>query len=145
MDEPTGLEYMVCFDLYAASRSMTALYRQELDKAGLTYPQYLALRVIFQRGSIRVSDLGAALGLDSGTLSPLLKRLEEQGITLRERGYDDKRTVWTQLSPKGMLLYDSLADLPERVRCSLDLSIEDFTTLHHLLTRIRGAATDRRG
>lgn len=139
MDEHTGLEQMICFELHAASRAMTALYRSELDAAGLTYPQFIALRVINQRGTVRVSDLGAALGLDSGTLSPLLKRLEEQGLTLRERGHDDKRTVWTQLSPKGTLLYDRLADLPARVRCNLDLSDADLTELHRLLGRVRAA------
>ena len=86
MVESTGLEQMICFELYAASRAMTSLYRPTLDQAGLTYPQFVALRVLWHRGPTTVRDLGRALHLDSGTLSPLLKRLETQGHIRRERG-----------------------------------------------------------
>src|SRR3954469_20888432 len=109
----TGLEQMICFELYAASRAMTALYRPALDAAGLTYPQYLVLRVLWHRGATTVRDLGTALRLDSGTLSPLLKRLEAQGRIHRERGTTDERTVWIHLSDDGVALQDRLADLPE--------------------------------
>jgi DNA-binding MarR family transcriptional regulator len=141
MDEATGLEAMLCFELYTASRAMTGLYRPALEAAGITYPQYVALRVIWQRGSVKVTDLGATLHLDSGTLSPLLKRLEAQNLVHRTRGEDDKRTVWVSATPEGMLLEQQLADLPERLACTLDLSVEDFTTLYHLLGRVRGTAT----
>ena len=82
VDTGTGLERMICFELYAASRAMTALYRPALDPAGLTYPQYLVMRVLWHRGATTVRDLGTALHLDSGTLSPLLKRLETAGLLL---------------------------------------------------------------
>ena len=139
-DHTTGLEQMICFELHAASRAMTALYRPALDALGLTYPQYLALRVIQHRGRLTVRDLGTALHLDSGTLSPLLKRLEAQGLIRRDRGTDDERTVWISPTEAGTTLQARLTDLPERLACALDLSIEEFTQLHHLLTRIRGAA-----
>ena len=137
----TGLEQMICFELYAASRAMTALYRPALDALGLTYPQFVALRVIWHRGRLTVRDLGAALSLDSGTLSPLLKRLETQGLIRRERGTDDERVVWITPTDQGTALRHKVADLPERLACATDLSIEEFAQLHHLLGRIRGAAT----
>src|SRR5439155_408155 len=85
---------------------------------GLTYPQYIALRVLWHRGPITVRDLGGTLHLDSGTLSPLLKRLEAQGHIRRERGVADERTVWTHLTAAGTQLRDELADLPHRIGCN---------------------------
>src|ERR1051325_6626319 len=112
MTQGTGLEQMICFDLYAASRAMTGLYRPELDALGLTYPQYLALRVLWHRGPTTVRDLGKLLDLDSGTLSPLLKRLETAGHVRRERGTTDERTVEVHLTASGARLRAELADLP---------------------------------
>lgn len=139
-DTTTGLEQMICFELHATSRAMTALYRPALDALGLTYPQYIALRVIGHRGRLTVRDLGTALHSDSGTLSPLLKRLEHQGLIRRERGTDDERTVWISPTDTGTALARDAADLPQRLACALDLTLDEFTQLHHLLTRIRGAA-----
>ena len=133
----TGLDQMICFELYAASRAMTALYRPALDAAGLTYPQYLVMRVLGHRGATTVRDLGTALRLDSGTLSPLLKRLETQGLIHRERGTTDERTVWIHLSADGAALQDRLADLPEQIACASGLTLDEFRTLHHLLGRFR--------
>jgi DNA-binding MarR family transcriptional regulator len=133
----TGLEQMICFELYAASRAMTALYRPALDEAGLTYPQYLVLRVLWHRGPTTVRDLGTALHLDSGTLSPLLKRLETQGRIRRERGTTDERTVWIHLTPAGQALQDQLAGLPEQIACAAGLTLDDFHHLHDLLGRFR--------
>jgi DNA-binding MarR family transcriptional regulator len=141
VNEIAGIEQMVCFDLYAASRAMTGLYRPTLEALGLTYPQYMAMRVIWQRGSVTVSDLGRALDLDSGTLSPLLKRLAAQGLIRRERGTQDERTVWITATSKGHELRQQVADLPERVACAVDLGPDEFAQLHHLLSRVRAAAT----
>jgi DNA-binding MarR family transcriptional regulator len=139
--ETTGLEQMVCFNLYAASRAMTGRYRPALDALGITYPQYVALRVIWHRGTVTVRDLGHALELDSGTLSPLLKRLEAQGLIRRERGTHDERTVWITATARGAELRQRTADLPERLACAVDLTLAEFTQLHDLLTRIRTSAT----
>lgn len=133
----TGLEQMICFELYAASRAMTARYRPHLDAAGLTYPQYLALCVLRHRGPTTVRDLGTALQLDSGTLSPLLKRLETQGHVRRERGTTDERTVTIHLTNTGTRLRDQLADLPRRVALDTGLTLDEFHQLHALLHRIR--------
>lgn len=140
VNETTGLEQMVCFNLYAASRATTALYRPALDALGLTYPQYLAMRVIWHRGSVTVSDLGHALDLDSGTLSPLLKRLAAQGLIRRDRGTQDERTVWVTATAKGAELRQRAADLPERLACAVDLTRDEFAQLHRLLSRVRTAA-----
>ena len=140
MDETTGLEQMICFQLHAASRAMTGIYRPALEAHGITYPQYVALRVIWHRGSVTVRDLGHALNLDSGTLSPLLKRLEAQGLVTRERGTHDERTVTIRPTAAGAELRHQLADLPERLACAVDLTHDEFTQLHHLLSRIRASA-----
>jgi DNA-binding MarR family transcriptional regulator len=140
-DDTTGLEQMICFDLYAASRAMTGLYRPALEALGLTYPQYIAMRVLWHRGPTTVRDLGTALDLDSGTLSPLLKRLETQDLVRRERGTHDERVVWIHPTTKGSDLRSRVADLPERLACAVDLTLDEFTQLHHLLSRVRASAT----
>ena len=139
--DTTGLEQMICFELYAASRAMTAVYRPTLDAHGITYPQYAALRVIWHRGTTTVRDLGTALALDSGTLSPLLKRLETQGLITRTRNPHDERSVVITTTDTGRTLQQRLTDLPERLACAVDLTLDEFTQLHHLLTRIRAAGT----
>jgi DNA-binding MarR family transcriptional regulator len=140
MGDTTGVEKMVCFNLYAASRAMTALYRPALDAHGLTYPQYVALRVLWHCGPTTVRDLGHALALDSGTLSPLLKRLETQGLVRRERGTHDERTVWIHPTAKAGDLRTRLADLPDRLADAVDLTQDEFVQLHRLLRRVRDAA-----
>jgi DNA-binding MarR family transcriptional regulator len=139
-DARTGLERQVCFSLYAASRAVTGLYRPALDQVGLTYPQYVAMLVVWHHGSITVRDLGAALDLDSGTLSPLLKRLETQGLIRRERGTHDERTVWITPTAQGSELRDRVTDLPERLACAIDLTPDELRHLHHLLERVRASA-----
>ncbi|MEU4238402.1 MarR family transcriptional regulator [Actinoplanes sp. NPDC026619] len=135
----TGLEQMICFELYAASRAMTALYRPALDDAGLTYPQYLAMRVLWHQGPVTVRDLGRILHLDSGTLSPLLKRLETVGYLRRERGTTDERTVVIHLTDAGVQLEQKVAEVPQQIICALDLNLDEYRQLHHLLGRIRAA------
>jgi DNA-binding MarR family transcriptional regulator len=143
VDDGSGLEQMVCFNLYAASRAMTGLYRPALESLGLTYPQYVAMKVLWHRGSTTVGDLGRALDLDSGTLSPLLKRLQAQGLVRRERGTQDERTVWIHLTEPGAALRHRVADLPERLAGAVDLTIDELAQLHRLLGRVRGAAITR--
>lgn len=131
---------MGCFALHAASRAITGLYRPVLDEAGLTYPQYIAMTVIWHRGTITVGDLGKALDLDSGTLSPLLKRLAAQGLVERTRGTGDERTVWISSTPHGTALRDRLHDLPERLACAINLTRDEYGQLMQLLSRIRSSA-----
>ncbi|MER7668215.1 MarR family winged helix-turn-helix transcriptional regulator [Kitasatospora sp. NPDC096128] len=92
----------LCFALYAASRAVTQRYRPILEELGLTYPQYLVLLVLWERGSVAIKDIGAALQLDYGTLTPLIKRLEAVGLVRRERRPDDERTVLVTLTDEGV-------------------------------------------
>ncbi|MEV6349314.1 MarR family transcriptional regulator [Actinoplanes sp. NPDC051851] len=138
MRESAALDEMICFQLYAASRSMTALYRPLLDPHGLTYPQYLVLRVLWHDGPTTVRDLGRTLRLDSGTLSPLLKRLESQGRLRRDRGTDDERTVLVSLTGSGQRLRDEIGDLTASLLCHVNLTLDELTQLHQLLARARG-------
>src|SRR5260221_3942019 len=96
-----ALDRQLCFALYAASRAVTALYRPLLDALGLTYPQYLVMLVLWEQESVLVKELGAALQLDYGTLTPLLKRLETHGLLRRERRADDERAVLITLTEQG--------------------------------------------
>ena len=139
--DSTGLEQMICFELYAASRAVTGFYRQALDDHGLTYPQYLVLCVLWHRGPITVRDLGHALSLDSGTLSPLLKRLENHGHLRRERGTADERTVWIHPTDSGTRLRTTLADLPQRLATAAGLTLDEFHQLQTLLSRTRASVT----
>jgi DNA-binding MarR family transcriptional regulator len=138
--EETGLERQVCFSLHAASRAITGLYRPALDAVGLTYPQYVVMLVLWRRGTISVRDLGRALDLDSGTLSPLLKRIEAQGLIRRTRSAADERVVHISVTPDGSALRERVADLPERLGCAVGLDVEELTQLHILLERVRAAA-----
>ncbi len=139
MPDSTGLEQMICFELYAASRAVTGFYRHALDDHGLTYPQYLVLCVLWHRGPTTVRDLGHALSLDSGTLSPLLKRLENHGHIRRERGTADERTVWIHPTDSGARLRTTLADLPQRLATAAGLTLDEFHQLQHLLSRTRAS------
>ncbi|MEV6635431.1 MarR family transcriptional regulator [Actinoplanes sp. NPDC051470] len=139
----TGLEQMLCFELYNASRAITSAYRPALDDLGLTYPQFIALVVIWKRGSVTVRDLGDALRLDSGTLSPLLKRLETAGLVTRTRGTTDERTVTITSTSLGDSLKERARDLPHRLACALGdlgITLDEATLLHHLLSRISSSA-----
>src|SRR3954464_4218024 len=101
-----ALEDQLCFALYAASRAMTARYRPLLDAIGLTYPQYLVMMLLWEEDNQTVGQLGARLSLDSGTLSPLLKRLTTAGLVTRHRRVEDERSVSISLTPAGLGLRD---------------------------------------
>ena len=135
-----ALDDQLCFALYAASRAVTARYRPMLDTIGLTYPQYLVMMLLWESDHQTVGQLGSRLALDSGTLSPLLKRLETSGRIRRERGTADERTVWIHLTPSGLDLEDQLAALPEQIACAAGLTLDEFRQLHDLLGRVRATA-----
>jgi DNA-binding MarR family transcriptional regulator len=111
------LDQQLCFPLYAASNLMTRLYRPLLGRLGLTYPQYLVMLVLWQSTPCSVSELGERLMLDSGTLTPLLKRLEAAGLVLRERDAADERRVLVSLTPAGMALRDPAGEVPRAMAC----------------------------
>ncbi|MFE7773286.1 MarR family winged helix-turn-helix transcriptional regulator [Streptomyces sp. NPDC057445] len=106
------LDDQLCFALYSASRAVTAAYRPVLAELGLTYPQYLVMLAVWDRGPVPMKELGPMLGLDYGTLSPLLKRLEGAGLLRRERQADDERAVTVEATEKGGALRERAAGVP---------------------------------
>lgn len=133
------LEDQVCFALYSAARAAQQAYRPLLDELGLTYPQYLVLLVLWERDGQTVSALGGRLHLDSGTLSPLLRRLDEHGFIARERQTTDSRRVTVRLTAAGEALRERAVDVQ---RCLLDavaLSPADMLALRDLSRRFVAA------
>ena len=117
------LDHQLCFALYSASLAMTKLYKPLLDQLNLTYPQYLVLLCLWEQDHLGVNDIGQRLSLDSGTLTPLLKRLEAQGLVQRQRSHNDERRVNVNLTPAGLALQDQAASIPacvlEATQCNL--------------------------
>jgi MarR family transcriptional regulator, organic hydroperoxide resistance regulator len=131
-----ALDRQVCFALYAASRAVTQLYRPLLDELGLTYPQYLVLLVLWERGPVTVSELGTALDLDSGTLSPLLKRLEAAGLVTRSRRADDERSVQIRPTADGERLRERAATVPRTIAKATGLRAAELAELRQTLTEL---------
>ena len=127
------LANQLCFPLYAAARSVTSLYTPFLRPLGLTYTQYLVMLVLWEEDGVRVSDLCESLMLDSGTLSPLLKKLEGQGLIERKRSSDDERVVLICLTASGRHLQEMAKDVPARVGGCLELSPEKAAEMYSLL------------
>ncbi|WP_059017102.1 MarR family transcriptional regulator [Mycobacterium sp. M26] len=133
------LDDQLCFALYSASRAVTAAYRPVLAELNLTYPQYLVLLVLWEEGHANVSRLSERLHLDSGTLSPLLKRLEAIGYISRERSADDERRVDIVLTPTGKRLQHKAACIPERLMESSEMSPEEIVALRDAVLRLSEA------
>ena len=133
------LDELLCFDLYAAQRAVTAAYRPVLGPLGLTYPQYLVLVVLWGRGECTVRDVAEALRLDHGTLTPLLRRMETMGLLTRTRGADDQRTVRLALTPEGDALRRHRDDVQCHIADAVGLHERDVLTLQRLLRRLTDA------
>lgn len=134
-----SLQRQVCFSLYSASRAATALYRPMLDELGLTYPQFLVMTLLWERDGQTVSDLGHSLELDSGTLSPLLKRLEAADLVQRRRAVEDERRVRVCLTDAGRALEQKSGDLPDRVAASAGLDPDELRSLQDTLAKVNSA------
>jgi DNA-binding MarR family transcriptional regulator len=128
-DEMLKLDNQLCFAMYAASKEITRLYKPLLDTLGITYTQYITLLVLWEKDNITVKELGEKLYLDSGTLTPLLKKLEAMEIVKRTRDTKDERNVYVELTSKGRELKVSALKIPERIFCGTGLSIEDALDL----------------
>lgn len=136
MTEHLTLDEQICFPLYAASRAMTAVYRPRLERLGLTYPQYLVMLALWERDDRSVGDLCDALALDSGTLSPLLKRLEAAGVVARRRSAVDERRVDVQLTARGRALRAEAVAIPAGMAEAAGLSMDELATLREILRRM---------
>jgi DNA-binding MarR family transcriptional regulator len=130
------LENQLCFSAYAASRAITKLYRPFLDEMGVTYPQYLVLLVLWEQNSITLKDLGNKLYLDSGTLTPLLKRLEVMGIIERNRSSEDERILCVKITDKGIELKDKALKIPGCILKSIDIDLNELLTLKKSLDNL---------
>nr|WP_227014328.1 MarR family transcriptional regulator [Nocardiopsis sinuspersici] len=130
------MDNQLCFSLYAASRALTGLYRELLGDLGLTYPQYLVMLVLWERGTLTVKELSRALHLDSGTLSPLLRRLEGAGLLTRERSATDERVVEVSATREGEELRARAEGVPDRVLCAADLPPDQAAALRDALGQI---------
>jgi MarR family transcriptional regulator, organic hydroperoxide resistance regulator len=128
-EQALKLEAQLCFPLYAASNLLTRLYRPLLEELGLTYPQYLVMLVLWERRSASVGELSEALYLDSGTLTPLLKRLEANGLVRRERSAEDERRVEVSLTREGEVLKKRALEVPGALACRVGLGNERFIGL----------------
>ena len=137
-NEAMKLSNQLCFPLYAAARNVTGLYAPWLKPLGLTYTQYIVFLVLWEKDGISVSEIGEKLMLDNGTLSPLLKKMEQEGYVERKRSREDDRVVEITLTDKGRALQEKAEDIPLRVAGCIDLPEEKARMLYDLLYELLG-------
>lgn len=139
--EQLKLENQLCFPLYAAAKEVVSRYKPFLDAIDLTYTQYISMMVLWEYKTISVKALGERLYLDSGTLTPLLKRLETKGFVRRERSTEDERVVNIAITANGEALKEEASLIPQKMHECISLSQEDtialYTLLHKLLKQMR--------
>lgn len=138
--DPLALERQVCFALSVASRSVVALYRPLLEPMGLTHPQYLVMLALWERSPRSLRDLGDALQLDPGTVSPLVKRLEAGDLLTRTRHPQDERTLQLELTAKGRQLRTQATEIPGKVVELLGIPVGDLEHMHAILTNLIATA-----
>ncbi|WP_412048609.1 MarR family winged helix-turn-helix transcriptional regulator [Hoeflea sp. Naph1] len=132
-------ESMLCFDIYATHHAVGQVYQPLLSGLGLTYPQYLVMLVLWDGDGVTVGDLGQRLGLASSTLTPLVKRLESQGLVARTRDAVDERKVRVHLTKVGRAMEGRASHVPACVAEAFGLSTDEFSTLHAMLVKVRKA------
>ena len=126
----------LCFPLYAASREITRKYKPFLDRLDLTYTQYITMLVLWEHGRISVSELGEYLYLDSGTLTPLLKKLEKKNLITSSRSKEDERVLFVTLTDEGQALKDDALAVPEGMKCNSVLTREEAAELYRILYKL---------
>jgi DNA-binding MarR family transcriptional regulator len=124
-DEALKLDNQLCFALYACSREITKLYKPFLDELNITYTQYISLLVLWEKDNITVKEMGKNLHLDSGTLTPLLKKLESMNLVTRIRDTIDERNVYVKLTQRGIDLKKMAIKIPSKILCSTGLTVEN--------------------
>lgn len=129
------LENQLCFPLYACAKEIVRKYREPLDKLHLTYTQYIVMMVLWEHGSLREKEIGKHVHLDSGTLTPLLKRLEKQGFIERNRQEEDERNLLISLTKQGEALKDQAIKVPYEMGGCIDLPVEELLQLKYLLDK----------
>ncbi|MBQ9897981.1 MAG: MarR family transcriptional regulator [Ruminococcus sp.] len=134
--EPLRLCNQLCFPLYAASREIVSRYKPVLDELELTYTQYIAMLVLWEQGTVSVKELGRALYLDSGTLTPVLKKLEQKGLLDRRRDTSDERVLNVTVTEAGLALRERALSVPERVACTLEITEDEAVCLYRILNKL---------
>ena len=132
------LENQLCFPLYACSKEVVKKYKPFLDKLNLTYTQYITMMVMWEKKRINVKELGECLYLDSGTLTPLLKKLESKGYIKRERSKEDERNLIVTITKKGEALREDAVEVPIQMGQCVNLNDEEAVTLYKLLYKLLG-------
>ena len=130
------LDHQLCFPLYACARETIKLYKPFLDELDLTYTQYITMMVLWERNSVSVKELGEALYLDSGTLTPLLKKMEAKGLLTRRRSTEDERSLIVTLTDKGRDLRERALEVPAKMSRCVVLSREESLELYRLLYKL---------
>lgn len=142
-----ALDNQFCFALYSASLALTKTYKPLLEALNLTYPQYLVMLVLWEQDDVLVKEIGQALFLDSGTLTPLLKRLESAGLLIRQRDAQDERQVRIVLTPEGKQLRKAAMAIPPQIVCASGQTLETLISLRQQLNDLReelhGESTDQ--
>lgn len=136
-DDPLALANQLCFALYSASHAFTRVYRRHLDPLGLTYPQYLAMLALWEHEDVTVKDLGERLRLDSGTLTPLLKRMEAAGLVARRRDPADERSVRVRLTPEGAALREEGLKVRQKIGAAIAGAVPDIAALRDEVAKLR--------
>ncbi|WP_035781395.1 MarR family winged helix-turn-helix transcriptional regulator [Butyrivibrio sp. LB2008] len=136
--DPLKLENQLCFPLYACSKEIIRKYKPYLDDIDLTYTQYITMMVMWDKKSVNVKTLGECLFLDSGTLTPVLKKLESKGYITRERSEKDERNLVVSITDSGMKLRDKAIDIPQKIGSCVMLTPEEAKILYNLLHKIIG-------
>ena len=136
--EALKLGNQICFPLYACAKEIIRKYKPYLDDIDLTYTQYITMMVLWEKKSVNVKTLGECLYLDSGTLTPVLKKLESKGYITRERSNDDERNLVVTITKEGDELRDKAVDIPRNMGTCVKLSAEEAKTLYELLYKIIG-------
>lgn len=134
--EQLKLENQICFPLYAGAKEVVRKYKPYLDEIDLTYTQYIAMMVLWEKNQMNVKELGELLYLDSGTLTPLLKKLEAKGYVSRCRCKEDERNLIICITEEGEALKEKAADIPRKVGSCMKLSKEEAQTLYSLLYKL---------
>ena len=134
---PLSLDEQLCFALYSTSLAMTKAYKPLLDRLGLTYPQYLVMLVLWERDDVPLKEIGERLFLDSGTLTPLLKRLEAAHLVRRTRSTEDERQVLIALTPQGHALKEKARAVPASILAASDCTVPELVAMKNEIVALR--------
>ncbi len=136
------LKNQLCFPIYAYSKEIVRRYKPYLDEIDLTYTQYIAMMVMWEHKKITVKEMGELLMLDSGTLTPVLKKLEQKGLVERKRDKEDERVLDVSITKKGEKLQEEAVHVPEKMACCMRITPEEYKQLYELLYKLLGKLDD---